>query len=249
MSPSQHFQTYFDMCTASCHSRLEQVFHIRYQVYCKEFGYESEENCHEQKEIDQFDCQSRHTLLLHRQSNTPIGCVRLVESGSRHPQQRLPFEKYCARALDIRKFNVEKLPPGKVAELSRLALIGRFRRRSSDQGQEVNYPKVVPIHDQQRNAFPVIPISLFLAGLSMLRASDAEYGFAMMEPKLMRLLRWFGIDFKAVGKPIEYHGWRAPYIIHRDDAVRYLKSAVAALYEHIDNRLHRNCDYICTQSA
>ncbi len=237
MNPAQHFQRYFRIHRASNKHMLEQAYAVRYQVYCREFGYEDEQRCPRQLEFDQYDTHAQQTLLLHSPSNTPVGCVRLVEANPQMPELPLPFERYCSEALDRDQFDPDEFLPGQLAEFSRLAVVGGFRRRSCDQGREVNLPRPVFVQERQRGHFPVIPVSLFLAALAMLLSSDAEYGVAMIEPRLMRLMRLFGINFEAVGKTMDYHGQRAPYIIHRDNALRYLKPEVDELFFAINQSL------------
>ena len=48
---------------------------------------------------------------------------------------------------------------------------------------------------------------------------------AMMEPKLARRLRIFGITFHQLAEPIEHRGLRAPYRLVRDEFVKRIISS------------------------
>ncbi|TQV69893.1 PEP-CTERM/exosortase system-associated acyltransferase [Exilibacterium tricleocarpae] len=243
MNPAQHFQRYFDVCKADSRDSQEQAFRIRYQVYCREFGYEAEENCPDGRERDEYDNHSRHSLLIHKGSQHPVGCVRLVEANPLAPELPLPFERHCAAALDRHRFDPDEFLPGQVAEFSRLAVVAGLRRRHSDQGREINLPQQTLEQRQRRGRFPVIPVSLLLAALSMLMASDADYGVAMLDPQLAQQLRQFGIHFERVGKTIDYQGPRAPYLIHRDNALRYLRDGVGELFFEINRSLYQRPEF------
>jgi N-acyl amino acid synthase of PEP-CTERM/exosortase system len=71
----------------------------------------------------------------------------------------------------------------------------------------------------------------------MLLNSGLDYGFAMMEPRLTRMLRRFGIYFKQIGNVVDYHGFRGPFLIERKDILPNLSSDVFELFKTIDRQL------------
>ena len=236
MTPVQHFEKYFAIVPVTSHTQMEQAYHIRYQVYCKEFGYEKHRKGEPELETDEYDTQSIHCLLIHKPSKRAIGCARLILSDQQRPEIPLPFERYCAHAFEKGYFDPDEFLPGQIAEFSRVAVVEEFRRR--EKNAEAANQVQQNIKDERRASdFPVIPICLFLASLSMLMNSEADYGIAMMEPKLERLLARYGIIFESVGEPINYHGWRSPYIIHRSEVGRHFKHGVGELFFSVNQAL------------
>lgn len=226
MTPAEHYLQTFHIQPTLTNRDRQASYNIRYQVYCKEFGFEAPPDNHLQQETDEYDQQSLHCLLIHNQSQRPAGTVRLVISDR---QQPLPFWKYCHQAIDTQLFDPQALRADQVVEFSRAAIIADFRRREKQSGG-IN-DNVSTIHRERRYSdFPVIPVCLFIAALAMFADSQADFGVAMMEPKLHRLLRKVGINFQSIGRVIDYHGRRAPYIIRRDAVPDQLPDDVQALF-------------------
>jgi N-acyl amino acid synthase of PEP-CTERM/exosortase system len=232
----EDYREIFHIHPADTDSDRESSYHIRYQVYCQELGYEQMPEDMKEREVDEYDMQSRHCLLVHTASKRPIGCARLVLVDPQHPEHPLPFWKNCPQAVDTNKFDPTSFKPGQLAEFSRIAIIEQFRRREKAKSSNQN-PKASIMYDRRLINFPVIPICLFLAPLSMLIKSEAEYGVALMERKLVRLLRQYGIMFESIGKTVEYRGMRGPYVIHRDNVLLNLTSEVKDLFLEIHQGL------------
>lgn len=237
MTPVEHFRELFHICPANNNNLREKAFRIRHQVYCKEFGFERIRKGEPERETDEYDAQSKHCLLIHKPTNKPIGCARLVVSNPLRPELPLPFERYCSHSIDKSLFDPDEFLPGQIVEFSRIAVIEEFRRKNLSQRNNSVSQSVINPQDRRYSNFPVIPVSLFMASLSMLISSEADYGFAMMEPKLMRLLRRFGIIFESVGDHVNYHGWRSPCIIYRDNVLRYFKRGVGDLFFEVNKSL------------
>jgi N-acyl amino acid synthase of PEP-CTERM/exosortase system len=70
------FLTYFDLAFAATEARRQDVFGIRYSVYCNEFGYEPAHLHPDHHERDEFDHSAIHALITHNATGTPAGCVR-----------------------------------------------------------------------------------------------------------------------------------------------------------------------------
>lgn len=240
MKPVEHFRKLFAICPANSQALREAAFRIRYQVYCHETGFQPPHEGSPATETDEYDAQSRHCLLIHKPTNRPIGCARLIMPDSLRPELPLPFEKHWSHAIDKTVFDPDEFLPGHVVEFSRIAVIEEFRRRESTKRNTPMPPRATTAQDRRHSNFPVIPVSLCLASLSMLIAAGAEYGFVLMEPELEKLLRRVGILFEPVGNPIDYHGWRSPYLIHSDEALRYFKRGVGDLFFDINKSLQES---------
>lgn len=209
------FSDYFELVLANTPELLSFVYNIRYQVYCQEFHYEAEDKCPDGREQDEFDKYSQHCLMIHRETRRPVGCIRLIDPNRNGIAMSLPFETFCppTPAYDI---NPNQLLRGSFGEFSRLAVTSSFRRRQEDEKKPLSLPEEIPSDPQgRRSRFPYIPVGLFMAGMSMFLNTRMNFAFAMMEPRLVRLLKRFGIVFTQVGNVIDYHGPRAAFVLPR----------------------------------
>jgi len=105
LTMAQTFQKYFSVKLANTQELKQQVYNIRYHVYCKEFEFESIESCPNEMETDEYDDYSLHCLIIHNTTDIPAACVRLVpkinfEYETQGQFDLLPFEKFCADSLD-----------------------------------------------------------------------------------------------------------------------------------------------------
>lgn len=235
------FCKYFYLLPANTAALRERVFQLRYDVYVREFAYESAESCPEQLERDAYDEQARHCLLVHRPTGMPAGCVRIVLTNPRDRMAPLPFEKFCQSALRKQAFDSFAVNRETICEISRLAVPAHFRRRIGDsptQGHALQDPS--GLHDRERDGFPLIPVSLFLAAASMSVANGCHHAIAMMEPRLARMTRRFGLPFQQVGDLIDYHGPRAPYYVQREGFFATVNPEIYRLLLLIDQQLSFN---------
>ena len=121
---------------------------------------------------------------------------------------------------------------GKFGEISRLAVPKTFRRRKSDAGTLIGDTSIQAKTSQGQRRFPYIPLGLYLAAAAV----GVELGldaFAIMEPRLARHLKRFGIVFQQAGEITEYHGKRAPFFIDHNELLRTLQQPVRGLFELI----------------
>jgi len=229
-SYAEAFLSYFDICFASTRALKEDVARIRYRVYCEEFGYEDKSAFPDGLESDDFDPQSQHCLVVHKGTDTPAGCVRVVRTSGDGP---LPFEKFCSDSLDRDFFERSAMPRDSMCEVSRLAVDGLFRRRAGEQATRYGGVHISDLSQQEQRTFPLIAVSCFLAATALTDLINCNNAFAMMEPFLPRMLARSGIKFTKVGQNIDYHGQRAPYFVTTQDAVDNMVPELRELYEAI----------------
>lgn len=198
------YNRYFDCVVADTPERLNDVFRLRYQVYCIENGYEDPADNPGGMERDEFDAQSLHSLLVHRPSGDSAGAVRMIlprgEGGG------LPVHQISIHP-DIHDPKV--LPPNSSAEISRFAVSREFRRRLADD-QWGGYYDVRFGHD--RRVIPNLTLGLMRAIVAFSRDNGITHWCATLEPALLRLLARLGIHFRPVGPLIDFHGRRQPCI-------------------------------------
>lgn len=222
------FASYFELSLALTEEQKQNVYRIRYSVYCEEFGFEDADAFVNGMETDEFDAQSVHCLVTHRATGTPAGCVRLVNAG---PDLRMPMEDHCENALDVEFFSQFSGRRDQMAEISRLAVDGRFRRRRGEKETRFGNTETLSFDAREQRTFSLLSVSLFLAATAvadLLRRKDC---FAIMEPFLPAILRRTGVVVQRVGEDFEHKGVRAPYYLNVDDAIRAAPGELRLCYE------------------
>jgi N-acyl amino acid synthase of PEP-CTERM/exosortase system len=232
---SEQFCEQFQLQIANTLDLKKEVYRIRYEVYSQELNYEPPEKFPDGLEMDRYDERSIHCLLQHRASGIYAGCVRIVFSEPSYPDGSLPFLKACTPHLDLKQ-----LPPSSFGEVSRLAVISRFRRRT---GESKTPSGLLFFHNQtqqegEKRGFPVIAVSLYLAATAIGMNTGMERVFVLMEPRLARHLRYFGFVFQQVGDFIEFRGRRAPYQIVKEEIISGLPPHIAELLTVIRSQLN-----------
>ena len=86
------FDDRYEVFLADTIQSMNLHYHLRYQVYHVETGWESDENVVRKKlEIDRYDASSKHFLVRDRLTHEWVGGVRLVVS----PFGQLPLARVC----------------------------------------------------------------------------------------------------------------------------------------------------------
>lgn len=210
----EEFNQYFELSLARTRKQRDQVYQIRYRVYCEEFGYEPTAVFSNHQEVDEFDCQSMHCLVTHRESGVPVGCVRVVMvEGS----DRMPMEAHAGDSIDRKFIDSFEGRRDTVCEISRLAVDGAFRRRRREQETRFGNIDAIGISEWERRTFPLIALSLMLGAGALADALGRKHCFAIMEPFLPVMMRRAGIHFRRVGADFEFRGVRAPYYGSMDE--------------------------------
>jgi len=231
-SLTRKFLQYFQVDLATSAEDKRAIFEVRYRVYCEEFKYESSENFQDKAEMDEYDERSWHCLIRHKSSGRAAGCVRLVPANN-DITELLPFEKYCAESVDnvfVESLNAER---SQMAEVSRLAVDGAFRRRPGEVATRLGEVEALDCSAAETRTFSLIAISGFLASAALAELSGRSDVFAMMEPFLPRLVNRSGIRWQQAGRPIQYHGERALYYIKTQSAVDNMLPELKELYLEI----------------
>jgi N-acyl amino acid synthase of PEP-CTERM/exosortase system len=210
----EDFSRYFDLAPAVTKQQRDQVYQVRYRVYCEEFGYESTEAFSNYQETDEFDSRSAYCLVTHRESGAPVGCVRIVMVEG---DELMPMEAHAGDHIDREFIDSFDGRRNSVCEISRLAVDGAFRRRSREQETRFGNIDAIGTSEWERRTFPLIALSLMVGAGAMADALDRKHGFAIMEPFLPVMMRRAGIHFRRVGEDFEFRGVRAPYYGNMDE--------------------------------
>ncbi len=202
------FHEYFEIVEVDSVALLEEVYRLRYRVYCVENKFEDYRSYPNEMEKDEYDHHSAHILLKHRPSGRYIGTARMVLQDRLDPYKAFPVEKYLQ--IDSDKMEIDKLPRQNLAEISRFAVLQQFSRRRLDN----NKPDKLNVKDKSvldRRRFPNVFLALAVGVFQMSAARDVEYWVSAMNPVLNRLLGYYGLGLHPVGPLVDYHGMRRPY--------------------------------------
>jgi len=233
---AETFKKYFSVELAGTTKQKNEVYKIRYNVYCKEFQYEPIERYPDNMESDEYDAYSMHCLITHKSTKLPAACVRLVPAFNNRHNLQLPFEKHCFESLDqefISKLNLDRKTE---CEISRLAVDGLFRKRSSETLTRFGAVNMNFSEEEQRT-FSLLAVATILLAIGLTELSDRTNMFAMMEPSLHRLLKRFGIVFQKAGSSINYHGIRALYFMTTQSALDNMRAELLGLYHCLHKQI------------
>lgn len=231
------FENFFRVVPADTEELLKKVYQLRHQVYCEELGYEPQRAS--RLEFDEYDQRSIHCLLFHKSSQTYVGCVRLILADHQKPDAPFPFELTSSKSLNWDFASPAGTSRLKYGEISRLAIIAKFRRRRGEASQADGGGKIGHAHaDDDRRHFPSVGLGLYFAISAIGLDKGLEGVFAMMEPRLARQLRRFCLLFEQIGDAVEHRGTRAPFFISRDNLFKNLNSECRELLASIQIQLN-----------
>lgn len=234
-SPFASFQDYFSISLANTPTLQEEIYQIRYRVYCEEFAYLPSENYPSQHEVDEFDATSWHCLITHKPSGVSAACVRLVSPAKTSGGILLPFEKYCGKNLDTEFLNSLNLERQNVCEISRVAVERVFRRRSGEIASR--FGDVLDFSDLEKRTCSLITVAAFFAAIALTELTGRTHVFALMEPFLAKLLKRHDILFQRVGNDADYHGIRAPYVITTQAVLDPINPEMAVFYRWVKQQV------------
>ena len=209
------FNQYFEIIHADTDALRDDAYHLRYQVYCLETGFEDATDAVDQRETDAFDSRSVHSIIRYKCNGTPTVAagVRLVLSDRNEPETPFPIEEHCIVSIQQVGFDPATIPRTAMAEVSRFAVSKDFKRRvgeaNSLSGIGPRTDAYVAPKDGAR-LMPHLTLGLFAAIVQMSASNGITHWYAVMEPSLFRLLTRFGINFLPIGEMVDYHGMRRP---------------------------------------
>ena len=231
------FQKYFELVPAFTDQLKDEVFRLRHQVYCTDLAFEPERP--DKRETDAFDGQSLHLLIRSVQLGVFIGCTRIVLARRDDPHQPLPFERVCSATLDRSIIDPSKLPRGSIAEISRLAVVSRFRKRKGE--------AQTPMGIQDKNfgtwkqpRFPYISAGLFLGLVELARQNGIDTLFMLTEPREVSSLDRLGVKCRIIGGPIEHRGQRVPSMVDPSVVYKNLNFLIRRLYRTTAAEIAKN---------
>jgi N-acyl amino acid synthase of PEP-CTERM/exosortase system len=236
---AEYFSKYFSLSFAHSNELKQEVYKIRYKVYCEELEFEPKDKFPHGIETDGYDDRSLHFLLSYKPSQTYIGCVRAVLANKETQDSSFPFE----RMFNKISLNLQHGERENFFEVSRLAVIDKFRRRASDnlEREKTNSSESAQFsQEEERRQYqniPLIPISLYLA-CATVGVNYNLNSFNLMEPKLARHLRRYGFPSHQIGDFVEFHGKRGAFVIYNQEVVKCFSPEVKELFTVIEYQLN-----------
>lgn len=237
--PYDRFHEEFRFTLAHDEETRRRIFHLRHDVYCAELGYEQPTDPLRQLEYDAYDEHSLLCLIEHKKSGLAAGCMRLVlpESLRDGHAKTLPLQEYGGNSLTHDTLHPSHFCPDTICEISRLAISPLFRRRKTqDEIARLTRSRHM-FTDAERETFPLIVIGLFLATYALLGLSGRPHAFAMMEPRLPRLLKMSGFYFTGIGESIDFHGRRSAFYIDQRQVEMDMHQKLMPFYFFIKQEL------------
>lgn len=222
------FAKYFAIVPAVDECARRSSFRIRHSVYCEDLGWEAPRS--DGIETDRYDTQSLHCLVRALGSGNDIGCVRIVRTSYDDPHALLPFERSCAASLYRDVLDPSKLPRDRIGEVSRLAIVGQYRRR---RGEE-RTPGTLQDSDfggGGRSRFPWPLVGLYMGVFAMAERHGLDTLFLLSEPRLLRHLNKIGITNRQIGGAIEHRGLRAPAVMDVREVIENLDPLLRSVYQ------------------
>lgn len=219
MSVVDAFNDYFEMIPASSNELKQEVYKLRYQIYCLEKGFLSPSI--EGMEYDEYDAHSSHYLIRHRESGSYMATTRLILPDTKYPEKLLPLETYSQ--IDNTEL-LKTIPRSNLAELSRFCVSKQFRRRANEKNLLVtNDVDESYLARREKGSSAHLTLALFACAIKMSSEHNIHYWCAIIEPALKRVFSTLGIYFVEVGPLMtstHYYGMRTPCIIKVDDLLR-----------------------------
>ena len=219
------FYKFFRMIPVTKPELMEQVYRLRYQVYCLETGFENRDDFPNEQEKDDFDNRSKHFLIQHLATGSYAATTRLILSDKNNPDLPFPLEQHSQiERTDL----LRPIARHQLAEVSRFCVSKDFKRRVGELGTVAGYSSEhnqssQEAREEERRSFPLITLGLIASLIRMAVEYDTSYWYSTMEPTLIRLLKHMGICFIPLGPAIEYHGKRIPCIIKVQDLLDGVK--------------------------
>lgn len=115
----RNFLNNFSFYTTSNEQELDEIFRIRFMVYCEEYRYLDSRNYPNHRETDEFDKRSLHLVVRHKTGNL-AATARLIPDSP----IGLPIEKHFK--LDVQ---IPHDSRSQISEVSRLIVARQYRRR------------------------------------------------------------------------------------------------------------------------
>ncbi len=230
-----HFDQYFEIVPAISDELKNEVYKLRYQVYCIENNFESPSQFPDEMEFDDFDQRSVHYLIRHRRSGDYAATVRLILPDAINPEKLFPLEQYCE--IDNHTI-MQPIDRKYLGEVSRLCVSKAFKKRKNEAYTlaAIGSDRQEYFSLEEKRTFPLISIALIACTVKASFENDIHYSYGTMEPPWFRLVSALGINFIKIGPLVDYHGERWPAVIKVTDMLDRVAEKNPAIWNLLTNK-------------
>jgi N-acyl amino acid synthase of PEP-CTERM/exosortase system len=222
------FKKYFEVVPALTDELRDRAYGIRHEVYCEELKFEAIRP--DRREKDDYDAHSLHCLIRNVASGEYVGCTRLVLARPGDPNHPLPVEKTCARTIDRSILDPQRLPRDSIAEISRLAVVARYRSRKGEDKSPAALNEEA-FGTVERPRFPYLTVGLYLGTIELARQHGITVLLVLTEPRLANHLGRLGVEIRQIGAAVEHRGLRVPSAMTVSTVLDGLNFLVRPLYQ------------------
>lgn len=218
-------QTEFTFRMVDAPDLLQEIFRLRFQVYCRECNFIKEDDYPEGIEKDKFDTHSMQFVAEDQEGI--IGTSRLIMDS----ELGFPLEEHCTK-LNIKK---DALPRQNLAEISRLVISKLYRRRKNDgMYYTPEYDDNVKNTDLINIAKRVRPMAfgMYREMYQESKRRGIKYWYAVMEKSLFVLLRMHGFIFEPIGEEVDYYGPVTPYLANIEEMEKSVHQKFPNLFKY-----------------
>lgn len=231
------FKHYFEIVPAFSEALKDEAYRIRHKVYCEDLNYEPLRP--DGREIDEHDLFSLHLLMRSIKTGEFVGCTRIIRTQPQNSDQLLPFEVTCAATLNQSIINPAMLARDKIAEVSRLAVVSRYRRRKGEANTAISISQA-DFGTAEQPRFPFIPLGLYLGTAELARLHGITTLFILTEQRQVNHFSKLGVKLQVIGAPVEHRGERVPAIIDVSGIINDMRNLFHSLYSAIAADIKRN---------
>ncbi|WP_332874099.1 PEP-CTERM/exosortase system-associated acyltransferase [Alteromonas sp. IB21] len=248
-SISNFFFSRYELVIANEESEKQVSYKTRHKVYCEEMKFEKQNATALEK--DKYDDRAINCYIKHKSTGECAGTIRLVLPTN--AGLSLPLEEKCAEAFENGSLLPSNLDPQTVCEISRLAIPREFRVRQmrtkilpAEKLEKIKQKKSTPFNVEH---FPYLSIALYLMATSVCQHLNVEHAYVLMEPKLARRMKAFGINFHPVGDAVDFKGKRMPYRLSSQVLLKDLAKPLKGFHKNIHTELHAKLQAISDVST
>jgi N-acyl amino acid synthase of PEP-CTERM/exosortase system len=232
MSILDAFNQYFEMIPADSKELKQEVYKLRYQVYCLERGFEDLENHPDGMEHDEYDIRSSHYLIRHIKTGSYMATTRLVLPDKQNLDNPFPVEAH-SQIDNVALLQTMQRP--NLAELSRFCVSKEFRRRKNEQDLIITNDTDNSRSLSERKHSASITLALFACAVRISSEHNIHYWIALIEPALKRVVAPLGINVTEIGPLVDYHGMRFPCAISVNDVLQGANDKDFSYWEMLTN--------------
>jgi N-acyl amino acid synthase of PEP-CTERM/exosortase system len=227
------FFSRYQLVIANDEKDKDVSFKTRHKVYCEEMKFEQTRAS--SLEVDKYDDRAVNCYIKHLPTGECAGTIRLVLP--QHGSGALPLEDKFSDAFSCSSLLPSNLVSDGVCEISRLAVPREFRVRQfktkvlpSEKLAKVKQNKNLKFNIEQ---LPYLSIALYLMATSVCLHLNMSHAYVLMEPKLARRMKAFGIHFNEVGEAISFKGQRVPYRLSPTTLVSELSNTLKRFQQEV----------------